>query len=70
MNELRGLVLMLEYRLYILDAKGHFADVEEFVAVTDQEAMRLADRRRRDAPCELWRSTQLIAKIAAEAPAH
>ena len=56
---------MPDYRVYCLNAEGHFTAAEEIQARDDGEALVIARSVKRDVDCELWNGSHFIARIPA-----
>ena len=56
---------MSDYRVYCLDASGHFIGTETIEAGDDGEALVIARSVKRDVDCELWRGSRFIARLPA-----
>jgi hypothetical protein len=65
---------MADYRLHYLDRSRKFIRADRVDAVTDEEAIALAELRRLYTRSELWKGGQLVAKFpprpAKRTPAH
>jgi hypothetical protein len=57
---------MTDYRVYIVDAEGHFSDVVPLVCGDDQEAIRLTQALALDRDVELWQLDRKVAVIPAQ----
>jgi hypothetical protein len=51
------------YRVYHLDAAGHFVDVQELYCSSDAAAVERANELARDRAVEVWHRERLIKKI-------
>lgn len=56
---------MPDYRVYCLNAEGHFSNSESIQARDDGEALTIARSIRRDVACELWNGPRFIARLPA-----
>lgn len=57
---------MADYRVYIVAAEGHFADVVPLVCGDDEKAIRLAQELAKDRDVELWQLDRKVAVIPAQ----
>lgn len=56
---------MPDYRVYCLNAEGHFSQAESIEARDDGEALVIARSINRDVDCELWNGSRFIARLPA-----
>lgn len=54
----------MDYRLYVLDSVGRFADVEEWNCPSDVEAMAQATRHAHAFGAELWQGARRLSTLA------
>ena len=54
-----------QYRLYFLDGISHISNAEWLMANGDEDALRIARSRKRQASRELWSGDRFIARIPA-----
>ncbi|WP_312165060.1 hypothetical protein [Phenylobacterium sp.] len=54
----------MEYRLYVLNSAGKFADVEEWDCASDPEALERAAGRRHAFGAELWQGKRHLSTFA------
>ena len=54
----------MDYRLYVLNSDGKFADVEEWRCASDEAALELAARRAHAYGAELWQGERRVSTFA------
>ena len=54
----------MDYRLYVLDSVGRFADVEEWNCPSDVEALERATRHVHSFGAELWQGSRRLSTFA------
>jgi hypothetical protein len=52
------------YRYYCLDSSGNLHDAQLFVADSDEDAIAKIEAKHPDSLCEVWRGSELIAKLS------
>ena len=55
---------MMDYRLFVLNSAGKFADVEEWECASDEEALEKAAHNHHAFGAELWQGTRHLSTFA------